>query len=173
MPILDRRTNQFVEDVDSRVSVGIDFPFGRVPNGDGYFKTTKTTIDAIKTNIKLLLKTNQGERLFQPNLGMNLRDIIFEQMTEDSIVRIENNILDVFERWLPFVELRNIEIQNKDELNQVNINIEFNIKRTPNSLENVNVTFGGGGVSTGTGASSEGNVSGGTGGQSGPSAGGY
>ena len=47
MPILDRRTNQFVEDKDKRISVGIDFPFARVPNGDGYFKTTKSTIDAI------------------------------------------------------------------------------------------------------------------------------
>ena len=45
MPILDRRKDRFVEDQDTRVSVGIDFPFGRVPNGDGYFKTTKPTID--------------------------------------------------------------------------------------------------------------------------------
>ncbi len=44
MPILDRRKNRFIEDQDSRVSVGIDFPFARVPGGDGYFATTKTTI---------------------------------------------------------------------------------------------------------------------------------
>ena len=45
---------QFVEDKDTRVSVGLDFPVARVPNQDGYFKTTKTTIDAIKNNIKLI-----------------------------------------------------------------------------------------------------------------------
>ena len=53
MPILDRRKDRFVEDQDSRVSVGIDFPFARVTGGDGFFKTTKTTVDAIKNNIKL------------------------------------------------------------------------------------------------------------------------
>ena len=150
MPILDRRKDRFVEDQDTRVSVGIDFPFGRVGNGDGYFKTTKTTIDAIKNNIKLLLQTNQGERMFQPNLGMNLRNLLFEPMTEDLTIQIENNIVDVFERWLPFVELRNIDIQNKNELSQTKINIEFNIRRTPNSLESVQVTFDGvgGGEST-------------------------
>ena len=150
MPILDRRKDRFVEDQDTRVSVGIDFPFGRVPNGDGYFKTTKTTIDAIKNNIKLLLQTNQGERMFQPNLGMNLRNLLFEQMTEDLTIQIENNIVDVFERWLPFVELRNIDIENRNELSQVKINIEFNIRRAPNSLESVQVTFDGvgGGEST-------------------------
>ena len=113
MAILDRRKNRFVEDQDTRVSVGIDFPFGRVPNGDGYFKTTKTTVDSIKNNIKLLLQTNQGERMFQPNLGMNLRNLLFEPMTEDLTIQIENNIVDVFERWLPFVELRNIEVEEE------------------------------------------------------------
>ena len=153
MPILDRRKDRFLEDQDTRVSVGIDFPFGRVGNGDGYFKTTKTTVDAIKNNIKLLLQTNQGERMFQPNLGMNLKNLLFEPMTEDLTIQIENNIVDVFERWLPFVELRNIDIENKNELSQTKINIEFNIRRAPNSLESVQVTFdgGGGGSSTNTG----------------------
>ena len=150
MAILDRRKDRFVEDQDSRVSVGIDFPFGRVPNGDGYFKTTKTTIDSIKNNIKLLLKTNQGERLFQPNLGMNLREFLFEQMSDDTTIQIENNIVDVFERWLPFVELRNINVERRNETNKTKIDIEFNIRRAPNSLESVQVTFDGvgGGEST-------------------------
>jgi len=172
MPILDRRKDRFVEDQDTRVSVGIDFPFGRVGNGDGYFKTTKTTIDAIKNNIKLLLQTNQGERMFQPNLGMNLRNLLFEPMTEDLTIQIENNIVDVFERWLPFVELRNIDIQNKNELSQTKINIEFNIRRAPNSLESVQVTFDG--VGDGSSTSTSGEATGGaTAGTSGGGGGGY
>ena len=150
MAILDRRKNRFVEDQDTRVSVGIDFPFGRVPNGDGYFKTTKTTVDSIKNNIKLLLQTNTGERVFQPALGMNLRQLLFEPLDENLTIQMENNIVDTFERWLPFVELKNIEIERRDELSQVNINIQFNIKRAPNSLESVQVTFDGVGAGTTT-----------------------
>ena len=88
--------------------------------------------------------------MFQPNLGMNLRNLLFEPMTEDLTIQIENNIVDVFERWLPFVELRNIEVKRRNESNQVKINIEFNIRRAPNSLESVQVTFDGvgGGEST-------------------------
>ena len=148
MPILDRRKDRFVEDQDSRVSVGIDFPFGRVSGGDGYFATTKTTIEAVKTNIKFLLQTNQGERLFQPSLGMNLKQLLFEQMTEDLSIQIENDIVDVFQRWLPFVDLRNIEVNRRDDINQVTINIEFNINRTPNATESVQVTFDGVGDET-------------------------
>ena len=145
MPILDRRKDRFVEDQDSRVSVGIDFPFGRVPNsGDGYFKTSKTTIDAIKNNIKLLLKTERGERLFQPFLGMNLKRFVFEQMTEDIKIQIENDIVNMLETWLPFVELRDIEIITNsitEDRNKININIVFNIKKAPTSLESVGVVL--------------------------------
>ena len=144
MPILDRRTNQFVEDQDTRVSVGIDFPFALVPNQDGYFKTTKSTIDAIKNNIKLLLQTEQGERVFQPNLGMGLKRFVFEQITEDTTIEIENNIVDVFESWLPFVDLRDIQI-NIDSENQTNnkigINITFSINKAPGSLESVGIVL--------------------------------
>jgi len=150
MPVLDRRKNRFIEDQDTRVSVGIDFPLGRVGGGDGYFKTTKTTVDSVKNNIKLLLQTNSGERVFQPNLGMDLRSLIFEPLTEDITIQIENNIVDVFQRWLPFVDLRNINVNRKDDLNQVNINIDFNIRRAPNSLESVQVTFDGVGAGNST-----------------------
>ena len=144
MPILDRRTNQFVDDQDTPVSVGIDFPFALVPNQDGYFKTTKSTIDAIKNNIKLLLQTEQGERVFQPNLGMGLKRFVFEQITEDTTIEIENNIVDVFETWLPFVDLKDIQI-NIDSENQTNnkigINITFSINKAPGSLESVGIVL--------------------------------
>jgi len=142
MPILDRRNNQLIEDKDTRVSVGINFPFARVPNQDGYFSTTKTTIESIKNNIRLLLQTQKGERMFQPNLGMNIRQFLFEQITEDTQVQIENDIVDTFSTWLPFVELReiNIDTSNQDK-NQININIVFNIKRAPNTIESVGVVL--------------------------------
>mgnify|MGYP003116461901 FL=1 len=150
MAILDRRKDRFVDDQDQRVSVGIEFPFGRVGGGDGYFKSTKTTIESIKNNIKLLLQTHQGERVFQPNLGMNLKRLMFEQMTEEITIQIENNIVDVFQRWLPFVQIRDIGINQDDSLNQVNINLVFSIQRAPNSLESVQVTFDGVGAGSTT-----------------------
>ena len=145
MPILDKRKNQFIEDQDTRVSVGIDFPFARVPNQDGYFKTTKTTVESIKNNIKLLLKTEQGERVFQPTLGMGLRRFVFEQINENTSIEIENNIVDVFNTWLPFVELQGIDVNidpTNQEQNKIKINITFSIKKSPTSLESVEVALG-------------------------------
>ena len=142
MPILDRRNNQFIEDKDTRVSVGIDFPFAIVPNKDGYFATTKTTFEYVKNNIRLLLQTQKGERIFQPNLRMNIRRFLFEQITEDTQVQIENDIVDTFATWLPFVELREIDVDlAEQDQNKINIKIVFNIKRAPNTIESVGVVL--------------------------------
>lgn len=143
MPILDRRNNQLIEDKDTRVSVGLNFPISRAPgNQDGFFSTSKTTIESIKNNIRLLLQTQKGERMFQPNLGMGIRRFLFEQITEDTQVQIENDIVDTFATWLPFVELReiNIDLLEQDQ-NKINIKIVFNIKRAPNTIESVGVVL--------------------------------
>ena len=144
MAIRDTRVNQFIEDKDARVSVGLSMPLGRQPgSGDGYFATTKTTIDAVKEDIKLLLLTQQGERIFQPTLGMNIRRFLFEQITENTVIEIENDIVATFSRWLPFVQLNDIQIDLKDQdRNKIKIDIKFNIANTPNDLQSVGVVLG-------------------------------
>ena len=152
MPILDRRSNQFIEDKDTRVSVGIDFPFARVPNQDGYFSTTKTTIESVKNNIRLLLQTQKGERIFQPNLGINLRRLLFEQVTDENLLSIQDAILDKFDFWLPFVEIRDIQVLNTDNdttigVNEIRVKILFNIKQDPNTLDSITLSFDTGNIS--------------------------
>ena len=143
MAIPDRRVKRFVEDLDDRVSVGLDLPVARQAGGkDGYFGTTKTTIDAIKNDIKLLLITERGERLFQPFLGMNIRRFLFEQITDDTAIEIENDIVDTFQTWLPFVELRDIDVDLGDQdRNKISINITFNIRSAPTELQSVGVVL--------------------------------
>ena len=67
---------------------------------------------------------------------------MFEQITEDTQVQIENDIVDTFATWLPFVELReiNIDLAEQDQ-NKINIKIVFNIKRAPNTIESVGVVL--------------------------------
>ena len=139
MAIEDRNSKRFIEDRDTRVSVGLDLPLGR--DGKGvYFATTDTTIDSIKNDIRLLLLTQRGERVMQPFLGMNIRRFLFEQITDETSIEIENDIVDVIQTWLPFVELRDIDINLKDQdRNQIKINITFNIANAPTELQSVGV----------------------------------
>ncbi len=143
MAIPNQNVKRFIEDVDTRVSVGLDLPLGIQPGtSDGMFATTKTTMDAIKNDIKLLLMTQKGERLMQPNLGMNIRQFLFEQITEDITIQIENDIVDTFSTWLPFVNLREININKEDQdKNRLGIDIKFNIRSAPTELQSVGVVL--------------------------------
>ncbi len=143
MAIPNRRVKRFVEDLDTRISVGLDFPVARQAGDQmGYFATTKTTMDAIKNDIKLLLTTERGERLFQPFLGMNIRRFLFEQITDDTAIEIENDIVDTIQTWLPFVQLQDIEVDLGDQdRNSIKINVTFNIQNAPTELQSVGVVL--------------------------------
>ena len=71
-------TGSFVEDRNPDSFIGIDLPFRKSEGRDGWFTSTTTTIEAVKNNIRNLLQTQQGERFFQPLLGVNLRKYYFE-----------------------------------------------------------------------------------------------
>ena len=84
MAVKDTSRKPYIQDNDTNVKVGIDLPIRRGNGADGFFATTATTIEAVKNNIRNLLQTNEGERFFQPNLGMNFRRFLFEQMTDEN-----------------------------------------------------------------------------------------
>ena len=54
MAIVDTTRKPFIEDRDSSIFVGIDYPFSRSDKSEGWFKSTETTIDSVKNNIKNL-----------------------------------------------------------------------------------------------------------------------
>ena len=147
MAIRDTSKKPYIIDNDSNVKVGIDLPIRRGERKDGWFASTDTTIKAVKNNIRNLLMTERGERFMQPNLGLGLRNFLFEQFTDETRIKIENQIVDTFNFWLPFVEIKELEVNmmNSDDYgskNKLNINITFNIKRNPMTHESVQVEIG-------------------------------
>ena len=149
MAIKDTSKKPFIEDRDDNVFIGIDLPFRKSDGIEGWFASTTTTIKAVKNNIRNLLNTHKGERFMQPNIGLNLRKFQFEQFTDELRLQIENDILDTFEFWLPFIQVRDLKVQMSDATagsvnnNKLIISVVFNITRDPNTLESVQVEIGG------------------------------
>ena len=149
MAIKDLSKKPFIEDRDNNVFIGIDLPFRKSDGIEGWFASTTTTIKAVKNNIRNLLNTHKGERYMQPNIGLNLRKFQFEQFTDELRLQIENDILDTFEFWLPFIQVRDLKVQMSDATagsvnnNKLIISVVFNITRDPNTLESVQVEMGG------------------------------
>ena len=147
MAIVDRTQKPYLIDRDSNIQVGMDLPIRRGDDKDGWFATSKTTMEAVKNNIVNLLSTTPGERLMQPNLGVDLRNVLFEQMDESTEIRIQDIILDAFEIWLPFVQVLDIKIVSDNietDRNQIRIDIIFNIIQDPNTVDSVSMDFASG-----------------------------
>ena len=147
MAIKDTSKKPFIEDRDDNVFIGIDLPFRKSDGIEGWFASTTTTIEAVKNNIRNLLSTHKGERYMQPNIGLNLRKFLFEQFTDELRLQIENDILDTIDFWLPFIQVKNLEVQMSSAndgagKNTLMINVLFNITRDPNTLESVQVEIG-------------------------------
>ena len=133
-------TGSFVEDRDTNVSIGLDLPLHKDVGVQGYFASTKTTVEALKNNIRNLLLTNRGERVFQPLLGLNLRQFLFEQITPDTVFAIQNDIRDTINLWLPFVLIENIQVdEDKANTNALVVKVDFRIQKVPNALDSVTV----------------------------------
>jgi phage baseplate assembly protein W len=146
MAVKDTSRKPYIQDNDTRVKVGIDLPIRRGDDLDGFFATTSTTIEAVKNNIRNLLQTEEGERFFQPNLGLGLRSLLFEHITSENLITVQDAILDKMELWLPFVEVRDIQVLSTDDstdvgVNEIRIKIDFNIKQDPNTLDSVTLNF--------------------------------
>ena len=146
MAILDTSKKPFIQDRDNDVFIGINLPFKKSEGSEGYFLSTTTTIDAVKNNVKLLLSTDKGERIFQPNLGIGLRRFLFEPITGETTLAIQNEIVDTFNFWLPFITIKDIKVETTSadgtNPNQISINVIFNLDKDPNTLESVQVQIG-------------------------------
>ena len=67
-------------DFEKDVAIGITLPFGK---NKGLFSLSYTTEEQSISNLKNLLLTRKGERLFQPEFGSDVYSLMFEQMDED------------------------------------------------------------------------------------------
>ena len=120
-------------------AIGITLP---LQIGNTAFNQSFKTIDQVKTNIKSLLLTKRYERVMQPLLGSGLQELLFEFNDEELADKIETTINDSLQKWLPYVSVEKIEIEqtndNKDR-NIVYVSISFRTGDTPN-LESVSFT---------------------------------
>tara|TARA_B100000214_G_scaffold207866_1_gene150719 strand:+ start:644 stop:1102 length:459 start_codon:yes stop_codon:yes gene_type:complete len=129
----------------NRKLIGIKLPLENSNNSEGYFESTDLSLDAVKENIKNLLSTRKGERVFYPTLGSGLDDFLFEPITEETFSLIQDNIVTIISEWLPFVEIIDVEINVEDDSstdftkNKINILVVFGLNNVPNVTDSVKI----------------------------------
>lgn len=130
---------------------GLNFPFFESDNGD-FLKLTNTPEEEVKSNLIHLLLTKRGSRYYLPNFGTNLYQYIFEPLDEITIGKIEDEITDAVERYIPNLTIKKINIKRFDQdiefvndiqlQHTIRINIEYTItSRTFESNGEVTLTI--------------------------------
>ena len=107
-------------------AVGITLPIQR--GNDGYFRQSFKTFDQVRSNLKNLLLTKRGERIFQPDFGSGLHDLLFNPATEKFEEDLETTINDAVAKWLPYVIVEDINIDISKEMtdnNQAKVSLKF------------------------------------------------
>lgn len=136
--ILDRKVVKDTEEFNN-FAYGITLPVKR--GNTGYFEQAFSSFEQAKSNLKNLLLTRKGERVMQPNFGSGLHDLLFEQADDQLEQRLEEEITNTVNFWLPYIEISEIDVTMTDEMkdkNQVDMKVVFTVG---NTFEPQEITF--------------------------------
>jgi phage baseplate assembly protein W len=99
---------------------------------DGPYQLNKNLKDTFRQNLKMLVLTIPGERIMEPDFGVGLYALLFEQISDDTFSNISQRIKEQIDRYIPAINLTEILFVTSDEdstlnINEVRISIKYDI----------------------------------------------
>jgi phage baseplate assembly protein W len=93
---------------------------------------------AVINALKNLILTNHYERPFQPDLGSNVRKLLFENLDIITAAALEKEIEQTITNFEPRVGILDISVAPNDEKNSYGVTLRFNVI---NRTEPVTISF--------------------------------
>ena len=90
-----------------------------------------TDIEAVKRSVRNLILTNQFERPFHPEIGSDIRALLFENMTPTIQTLLTDRIKDVLDTYEPRAVLNDVIVSGDMDLNQYGVTIKFYVREVP------------------------------------------
>ena len=115
--------NRIPIDSVARKAVGFGFPL----NGPAVFVPTYTSRAQTKANLINYLLTNKGERVFNPNFGADLRNLVFENIVDITSEELQERIQNDIRNYFPQVVVEEIQFNNVPDSNSINFTLTYNI----------------------------------------------
>ena len=115
------RTND--SDRNAQVFKDINLSLARHPiTGD---IASLTNIEAVKRSVRNLINTNFYERPFHPEIGSNVRSVLFEPVSPIVANVLERHVKDVIENFEPRAELIDVQVSDNADANEYRVQIKF------------------------------------------------
>lgn len=113
----NRRRDEFYTDVRKDL-------FPNLVNAD---VSRRIDEESVKESVKNLILTETGERLFQPNVGCDIKRMLFENFTPQTKLSMESSIRTTIEQYEPRCQLLSVDARTTENENAVLITIIFSI----------------------------------------------
>ena len=109
----------------------LDLFFGRKTNDD---LNKVTDIEAVKRSVRNLILTNTFEKPFHPEIGGNVRGLLFENMTPMVSAVISRKIEDSIINHEPRARLVGVKTQPDFDTNGYNVSVYCYVANAPTEL---------------------------------------
>ena len=106
----------------------LSFDFTANPQ-TGDVATVKDAV-SVKRGIKNILLTAPFERLFQPDIGSGIKNILFEPMTPLTEQRLSDACRDAIEAWEKRASVIDITVISEEDYNRYRVAIKFSINNS-------------------------------------------
>ena len=103
--------------------------FNLHPNTGNLLK--RTDIEAVKRSIRNLLLTDKGERMFQPDLGSNVRNYLFENTSSVTQNSLKESITTTIKNYEKRANLIDVIVALSNDEHSYNIDIYFTVINNP------------------------------------------
>lgn len=100
----------------------IDFNFIANPNIE-FDVAVLTEIDSVRQSVLNILRTNHGEKLFDPLFGANLTGFLFEMVDHVTAAAMSTGIEQALKRDEPRVNVVNINIKGMPDSNAIDLTV--------------------------------------------------
>ena len=107
----------------TRIYKDLDLDFGRNTETNDVNKLTD--VEAVKRSVRNLINTNHFERPFHPEIGGNVRALLFENMTPLTALNLQRKIEEVLSNFEPRAKITQIIADPDMDRNGYRLEIRF------------------------------------------------
>lgn len=90
-----------------------------------------TNDEAVKTSIRNIILTGNGERPYRPNLGSKIKSLLFEPMDDVTASLIQSTIELAIKNYEPRADLRGVLVKADNDQNRYMVTIVFSLINIP------------------------------------------
>jgi phage baseplate assembly protein W len=118
-------------DINKNVTIGVAFPLDDV----NMFKGTQTLKEQVKSNLINLLLTEPGERVNEPNFGVGLKNLLFEQNPDVEVLKEKINTQIEF--YIPLITLSDVDVNFLEDEHKlfIVISYSFNLDGSSDAIQ--------------------------------------